>query len=106
MKSKPRNIKVGDKVLILLPTDSNKLLLQWKGQYEILDTFDVGNYRIQVGNKVKTYHANLLKKYIERGGCVCDVSIAQLVYANAGLVDVNAEEVSMLDRASPSLVSD
>ena len=26
---------VGDKVLLLLPTDSNKLYLQWKGPYEM-----------------------------------------------------------------------
>ena len=27
--ARSRKIKVGDKVLLLLPTDSNKLLLQW-----------------------------------------------------------------------------
>ena len=26
-----RKFDIGDKVLLLLPTDSNKLLLQWKG---------------------------------------------------------------------------
>ena len=25
---------VGDKVLVLLPTDNNKLLLQWRGPYK------------------------------------------------------------------------
>ena len=30
-KSKVRKFVTGDKVLILLPTDHNKLLLQWKG---------------------------------------------------------------------------
>ncbi|XP_071082592.1 uncharacterized protein [Haliotis cracherodii] len=108
-KSQARKMKVGDKVLLLLPTDSNKLLLQWKGPYEILEAFGIGNYRIQVGNKTKTYHANLLKKYIDReeikDTTVCDVSIAHLMYASAGLVDVKAEEVSMLDIVSPALVS-
>ena len=28
---------VGDKVLLLLPTNSNKLLLQWKGPYEVVE---------------------------------------------------------------------
>ncbi|XP_071098995.1 uncharacterized protein [Haliotis cracherodii] len=95
-KSQARKMKVGDKVLLLLPTDSNKLLLQWKGPYVILEAFGIGNYRIQVGNKTKTYHANLLKKYIDReeikDTTVCDVSIAHLMYASAGLVDVKAEE--------------
>ena len=30
-KAKPRRLEVGDRVLILLPTDSNKLLMQWTG---------------------------------------------------------------------------
>ena len=29
-KAKPRRLEVGDRVLILLPTDSNKLLMQWR----------------------------------------------------------------------------
>ena len=34
-KDKPRGRKVGDQVLILLPTDSNKLLMQWRGPYSV-----------------------------------------------------------------------
>ena len=30
-KAKMRTMKVGDKVLVMLPTDHNKLLLHWKG---------------------------------------------------------------------------
>ena len=33
--ARTRTLKVGDKVLVLLPTDSNKLLLQWKGPFSI-----------------------------------------------------------------------
>lgn len=65
-KAKQRKMKVGEKVLVLLPRKTNKLLLQWKGPYTVVEKFGVGDYRVQVGNKVKTYHANLLKKYIER----------------------------------------
>ena len=32
-KAKPRRLEVGGQVLILLLTDSNKLLMQWRGQY-------------------------------------------------------------------------
>ena len=32
-KAKPRKFRTGDKVLLLLPTDNNKLLMQWKGPY-------------------------------------------------------------------------
>ena len=34
-KAKPRSLQIGDKVLILLPTDNNKLLMQWKGPYPV-----------------------------------------------------------------------
>ena len=62
-----REFQEGDKVLLLLPTDTNKLLMQWKGPYEILSRCGKGiDYRIEVNKKVKTLHANMLKKYIER----------------------------------------
>jgi len=36
-KTKVRTFEKGDEVLVLLPTDSNKLPLQWKGPFELLD---------------------------------------------------------------------
>ena len=36
-KTKVRTFEKEDEVLVLLPTDSNKLLLQWKCPYEILE---------------------------------------------------------------------
>ena len=64
--AKDRKFVVGDKVLILLPTDKNKLLMQWKGPFEVEKIVGTNDYGIQVGGKVKTFHANMLKKYIER----------------------------------------
>ena len=52
---------------MLLPTDTNKLLMQWKEPYEIMSRCGKGNdRRVEVNKKVKTFHANMLKKYIER----------------------------------------
>ena len=66
-RAKRREFQEGDKVLLLLPTDTSKLLMQWKGPYEIMSRCGKGNdYRIEVNKKVKTFHANMLKKYIER----------------------------------------
>ncbi|XP_077863668.1 uncharacterized protein LOC144348042 [Saccoglossus kowalevskii] len=62
-KTKKCVLKEGDKVLILLPTDNNKLLLQCKGPYVVIGE---NNYRVRVGDKVKTYHVNMLKLYVER----------------------------------------
>ena len=61
-----RKFDVGDKVLLLLPTESNKLLLQWKGAYEIVEVINRMDYKIDVTDVVNPYHANMLKQYIER----------------------------------------
>jgi len=50
-------------VLVLLPTDSNKLLLQWQGPFEVLERVIGDDYRIQLAGRAKTCHANMLKKY-------------------------------------------
>ena len=61
-----RTFQPGDKVLVLLPTDRNKLLMQWKGPYEVSAVVGTNNYKVKIKDKLKVYHANLLKKYIER----------------------------------------
>jgi len=63
-KARPRKFKAGDMVIVLLPTDHNKLLLQWKGPYEVMEVLNDVDYKIRMGNKVKTFHANLLKVHI------------------------------------------
>ena len=65
-KAKPRSLKVGSKVLLLLPVKRNKLLLHWKGPYEVVEKMSPVNYRIKIGNKVKNFHVNMLKLYHER----------------------------------------
>ena len=57
---------VGGKALVLVPTKPNKLLLQWKGPYRVVEKFGTNNYKIQIGHKLKSFHANLLKQYVER----------------------------------------
>jgi len=66
VKSRDRKFKVGDKVLLLLPTDGNKLLMQWKGPFEVLECRNDNNYRVQLEGRVKLFHANMLKLYVER----------------------------------------
>ncbi|GFO03942.1 retrovirus-related pol polyprotein from transposon 297 [Plakobranchus ocellatus] len=64
--AKRRKYSVGEKVLVLLPTDSNKILMQWKGPFEIVATVGINDYRINMGGKEKTFLANSLKGYIAR----------------------------------------
>ena len=66
-EAKKRSFQEGDKVLVLLPTEQNKLLMQWKGPFEIKGTKRGNNYQVEVNKKVRTYHINMLKLYVERG---------------------------------------
>jgi hypothetical protein len=59
-------MKAGEKALVLLPTESNTLLMQWKGPYQIVRKVGNVDYMLDVNGMIKTYHANLLKKYVER----------------------------------------
>ena len=63
--SKPRKLEIGNKVLLLLPTDNNKLLLQWKGPYEVKGVKGLNDYFIDVDGTVRLYHINMLKRFYE-----------------------------------------
>ena len=65
-RARSRKFDVGDKVLLLLQTESNKLLLQWKGPYEVVEIVNRMDYTVDVDGVVGTYHANMLKQYVER----------------------------------------
>ena len=66
IRSKERVFKPGDQVLILLPTDANKLLMHWKGPFEVLERKNGHDYMIQLPDRIKLFHANMLKKYHAR----------------------------------------
>ena len=75
-KSKVRKFQSGEKVLILLPTDHNKLLMQWKGPFEVSSVVGLNDYKVKVKGKEKVYHANLLKKYFEREETTAEGAVA------------------------------
>jgi len=64
-KTRMREMQSGDKTLILLPTAESKLLMQWKGPYQVVDRVGPTDYRIRIGDVEKVYHINMLKKYHE-----------------------------------------
>ncbi|XP_065928583.1 uncharacterized protein [Magallana gigas] len=66
-KARHRSFEVGDKVLVLLPTSTKKLLAQWKGPVSVTEKVSPIDYRVQYDNGVrKVYHINMLKRWIER----------------------------------------
>ena len=78
-----RSLKAGDWVLILLPITKNKLLMEWKGPFQVLDKMSTTNYRVNMNKSLfdkrsrsqpneivvdrkqegKIFHINILKKY-------------------------------------------
>ncbi|XP_040079039.2 uncharacterized protein LOC120850576 [Ixodes scapularis] len=67
-KSCNRNMKQGDLALILLPTDLNKMIMQWKGPFPVVARKNDVDYELDVGGKKKVFHINMLKRYEEREG--------------------------------------
>lgn len=65
-KAKMRTTKVGDEVLMMLPTDHSKLLLHWKGPYTVIEKVGITDYRIEIGDSKKLFHVNMLREYTER----------------------------------------
>ena len=39
-----RELQAGDSVLIMRPTESSKLLMQWKGPYEVVERVGTTDY--------------------------------------------------------------
>ena len=65
-RARSHKFDVGDKVVLSLQMESNKLLLQWKGPYEVVEIVNRMDYRVDVDGVVGKYHANMIKQYVER----------------------------------------
>jgi len=62
-RAKEITFTAGEQVLVL-PTSDNKLLVQWKEPFEVLEQVESNDYRIQLTNRKMVLHATLLKRYI------------------------------------------
>jgi hypothetical protein len=89
-KTVPISLQVGDHALLLLPTDSNKLLMQWKGPFKVLAKVGQNDYAIEVNDRRKIFHINMLKKYnIRHLEPPTPVSVAAVIFG-----DVNDDNIS------------
>ncbi len=62
------NSRPGDKVLVLLPTSSSKLLAKWQGPFVVtrrVGELDYEVKRTDRGDACQIYHLNLLKRWNE-----------------------------------------
>ena len=89
-RAKPRSVAVGEEVLLLLPTKSNKLLLQWRGPYVVTKKVNQVDYMIRIRGKEKLFHINMLKHYVRR---VPDKKVASIVCLNDGGDEVDSQEI-------------
>ena len=101
-RARSHKFDVGDKVLLLLPTESNKLLLQWKVPYEVVEIVTRMDNRVDVDGVVGLYHANMLKQYVERK----NVTSHCLLSADANVTideETDTEEFGLDDCAFPTV---
>ena len=91
-KAKTRSFKEGDEVLLLLPTDRNKLLMHWKGPFKIVGKVGKLDYRVNLGTRVTTFHANLLKRYLRRDDDKEDDEVAGMESLEVAGVSVIEED--------------
>src|SRR5260221_2118583 len=64
-KTRDRTFQVGEKILLLLPTEHNKIELQWKGPYSVVKKVGNLDYQTKMDNKLKTFHV-MWKRYVVR----------------------------------------
>ncbi|KAK7092391.1 hypothetical protein V1264_008140 [Littorina saxatilis] len=75
-KAVKRSFHVGDEVLVLLPTTSNKLLLKWKGPFPVRSVSGPVDYAIEMNGKRKLFHVNMLKRYLRRDETIANISVS------------------------------
>jgi hypothetical protein len=56
--------------------------MHWKGLYEVLEKVGELDYKIKIKGKVKMFHINMLKSYVEReDGVVVNISFKFTTYS-------------------------
>ena len=64
--ARSRTFEMGEQVLVLLPTRSQKLLAQWQGPYVIHREVGPVNYEVDMTDKrkkIRLFHVNMLRKW-------------------------------------------
>ena len=79
-RARVREFQSGDRVLVLLPTASNKLQAEWRGPYVVVRKSSPVDYVVNTGKRRRreqNLHVNLLKKWEEREGVTFMANLAQ-----------------------------
>lgn len=92
IKSRKRSLKPGEKVLILLPTEHNKLLMQWKGPFSVISRRGDVDYEVDLGHATKIFHINMLKRYQQRKDDTIVAAVGAVISAEE---DTDAGEIEL-----------
>lgn len=103
-RAKPLTFQVGDSVLVLLPTNNNKLLMQWKGPYTVESVVALNDYQVRMNGKLKTMHANLLKQYTKREPLKPNTSQISGAFERVGVSVVHKDELTENDEIDDNLL--
>ena len=104
-KAKHRSFKIGEEVLLLLPTDRNKLLMHWKGPFKVVGKVGKLDYRVDLGSRVTTFHANLLKAYYRRGNDSSNVGTPYPAVAGVSVVeDTSDVDAVLMSKTNQQLI--
>ena len=99
-KTVKRELSPGDDVLVLLPTDNNKLLLQWQGPFKVKAKTAPCDYLIKGSHdKDRVFHINMLKKYFRRepDGPYPFISSVGVILGESAVQDTDVESVRLRD---------
>ena len=69
-----------------------KLLLQWKDPFIIKKKMNKVDYQVCMKGKIKTFHFNMLKKYIERNAGQGDSDRGNNVIVSSAVIDCTSDE--------------
>ena len=97
--ARKRRLQVGDKVLLLLPTETSKLTMQWKGPFKVIRLVGQNDYVIDMNGKEKTFHANMLKKYHDRK----PVDLTQTAVVHCGSLHLDVVLCNTVDLTDETL---
>ncbi len=77
----------GDKVLVLLPTSSSKLLAKWQGPFVVTRRIGDLDYEVKRRDRGTIYHLNLLKRWQEETSVELAVAVSMQYYLNRELLN-------------------
>ena len=76
----------------MLPTDSNKLVLQRKGPYEIKAVVNRMDYKVDIEGNLKTFHTNILTAYQEREALEVGMTVHEAECHSTTIIEEEGED--------------